>query len=62
MTEPAKKEKYVAQTILGVVFPVLAASIELTTGIYRRRRPLLLMVGLVLLVSGGLLTRYRVRG
>jgi len=40
MTEPAKKEKYVAQTVLGVVFSVLAASIELTTGIYRRRRPL----------------------
>ena len=35
MTEPVKKEKYVAQTVLGVVFPVLAASIELTTGFCR---------------------------
>ena len=35
MTESTKKEKYVAQTILGVVFPVLAASIVLTTGICR---------------------------
>jgi len=35
MTASNKKEKYVAQTILGVVFPVLAASIELTTGICR---------------------------
>ena len=35
MTKPAKEEKYVAQTILGVIFPVLAASIELTTGICR---------------------------
>ena len=35
MTASNKKEKYVAQTILGVVFPILAASIELTTGICR---------------------------
>ncbi len=35
MTESDKKEKYAAQAVLGVIFPVLAASIELTTGICR---------------------------